>query len=109
LGLINPDNFIGGAIQLSREKAYNAVKEQIADPLGLSVEDAAFGVTELLESQLKNYLESMILGKGYSPSQYVCFSYGGGGPLHTAGYTKRSEERRVGKEYSARSAWIHQY
>src|SRR5699024_10650384 len=88
LGLISPDNFIVGAIQLSREKAYNAVKEQIADPLGLSVEDAAFGVTELLESQLKNYLESMILGKGYSPSQYVCFSYGGGGPLHTAGYTK---------------------
>src|SRR5699024_4360771 len=47
-----------------------------------------FGVTELLESQLKNYLESMILGKGFSPTQYVCLSYGGGGPLHTAGYTK---------------------
>ncbi|UAC49481.1 hydantoinase/oxoprolinase family protein [Bacillus aquiflavi] len=88
LGLINPDNFIGGAIKLSKERAYEAVKTQIADPLGMSVEDAAYGVTELLESQLRNYLESMILGKGYSPSQYVCFSYGGGGPLHTAGYTK---------------------
>lgn len=88
LGLINPDNFIGGAIKLSKERAYQAVKEQIADPLGMLVEDAAFGVTELLESQLRNYLESMILGKGYSPSQYACFSYGGGGPLHTAGYTK---------------------
>ena len=88
LGLINPDNFIGGVIKLSREKAYEAVKTQIADPLGLTVEDAAYGVIELLESQLRNYLESMILGKGYSPTQYVCFSYGGGGPLHTAGYTK---------------------
>lgn len=88
LGLINPDNFIGGTIPLSRERAYQAVKEQVAEPLGLSVEDAAFGVTELLESELKNYLESMILGKGFSPSQYTCFSYGGGGPLHTAGYTK---------------------
>lgn len=88
IGLINPDNFIGGAIKLSRERAYRAVKEQIADPLGLSVEEAALGVIELLESQLRNYLESMILGKGYSPSQYVCFSYGGGGPLHTAGYTQ---------------------
>ena len=67
LGLINPDNFIGGVIKLSKEKAYEAVKTQIADPLGLSVEDAAFGVIELLESQLRNYLESMILGKGYSP------------------------------------------
>lgn len=88
LGVINPDNFIGGTIKLSKERAYQAVKEQVADPLGLSVEDAAYGVTELLESELKNYLESMILGKGYSPSQYTCFSYGGGGPLHTAGYTK---------------------
>ncbi|PIC64671.1 acetone carboxylase subunit beta [Sporosarcina sp. P13] len=88
LGLINPNNFIGGKIILSPEKAYEAVKTQIADPLGLSVEDAALGVTELLEAQLGNYLESMILGKGYSPAQYVCFSYGGGGPLHTAGYTK---------------------
>lgn len=87
LGLINPDNFIGGAIKLSKARAYQAIKEQVADPLGLSVEDAAFGVIQLLESQLRNYLESMILGKGYSPSQYVCFSYGGGGPLHTAGYT----------------------
>jgi acetone carboxylase, beta subunit len=88
LGLINPDNFLGGEIKLHPDRAYEAVKTQIADPLGLSVEDAAYGVIDLLESQLRNYLESMILGKGYSPSQYVCFSYGGGGPLHTAGYTK---------------------
>lgn len=88
LGLINPDNFLGGEVKLYPERAYKAVKEQIADPLGLSVEEAAYGVIDLLESQLKNYMESMILGKGYSPTQYVCFSYGGGGPLHTAGYTK---------------------
>lgn len=88
LGLINPDNFLGGEVKLYPERAYQAIKEQIADPLGLTVEDAAYGVIDLLESQLRNYLESMILGKGYSPSQYVCFSYGGGGPLHTAGYTK---------------------
>jgi acetone carboxylase beta subunit len=88
LGLINPNNFLGGEIKLDPERAYQAVKTQIAEPLGLTVEDAAYGVIDLLESQLRNYLESMILGKGYSPSQYVCFSYGGGGPLHTAGYTK---------------------
>ena len=87
LGLINPNNFLGGEVNLDPARAYDAVKKQIAEPLGLSVEDAAYGVIDLLESQLRNYLESMILGKGYSPTQYVCFSYGGGGPLHTAGYT----------------------
>jgi acetone carboxylase beta subunit len=88
LGLINPDNFLGGQVKLDRNRAYEAVKTQLAEPLGLSVEDAAYGVIELLESQLRNYLESMITGKGYSPTQFVCFSYGGGGPLHTAGYVK---------------------
>ncbi|WP_035487656.1 hydantoinase/oxoprolinase family protein [Alicyclobacillus contaminans] len=88
LGLINPDNFLGGQIKLDRERAYQAVKEQLADPLGLSVEAAAYGVIELLESQLRNYLESLVMGKGYSPAQFACFSYGGGGPLHTAGYVK---------------------
>src|SRR5699024_8193073 len=88
LGLINHDNFIGGTVQLDRQRAYEAVKKQLAEPLGLSVEDVSYGVIALLESQLRNYLESMILGQGFSPSQYVCFSYGGGGPLHTSGYIK---------------------
>ncbi|WP_109430364.1 hydantoinase/oxoprolinase family protein [Sulfoacidibacillus thermotolerans] len=88
LGLINPDNFLGGQIKLDRERAYQSVKEQLADPLGLSVEAASYGVIELLEAQLRNYLESLVMGKGYSPTQFACFSYGGGGPLHTAGYVR---------------------
>src|SRR5699024_4514930 len=65
LGLINPDNFIGGTIKLSYQRAYDAVKEQLADPLGMSPEEVSYGVIALLESQLRNYLESMILGQGF--------------------------------------------
>lgn len=88
LGYLNPDNFLGGQIKLDRERAWNAMKEQVADPLGLSVEDAAAGVIELLDSDLRDYLRSMISGKGYSPGSFVCFSYGGAGPVHTYGYTE---------------------
>ncbi len=88
LGYLNPDNFLGGQVRLDRERAWNALKEQVADPLGLSVEDAAAGVIELLDSDLRDYLRSMISGKGYSPSSFVCFSYGGAGPVHTYGYTE---------------------
>lgn len=41
LGYLNPDNFLGGAIKLDVERARQHIKAQIADPLGLSVEDAA--------------------------------------------------------------------
>lgn len=88
LGYLNPDNFLGGALKLDRDRAAQAIKEQIADPLGLSVEDAAAGVIEILDSDLRDYMRSMISGKGYSPSSFVCFSYGGAGPVHTYGYTE---------------------
>lgn len=88
LGYLNPDNFLGGTVKLDVERARRAVKAQLADPLGLTVEQAASGVIELLDSSLKEYLRSMISGKGYSPEHFVCFSYGGAGPVHTYGYTE---------------------
>lgn len=88
LGYLNPDNFLGGQVKLERQRAYDAIKEQIADPLGLSVEEAAAGVIDILDSDLRDYLRSMISGKGYSPGSFTCFSYGGAGPVHTYGYTE---------------------
>lgn len=88
LGYLNPDNFLGGAIKLDAARARHYLKEQIADPLGLSVEDAAAGVIELLDLNLREYMRSVISAKGYNPADFVCFSYGGAGPVHTYGYTE---------------------
>ena len=88
LGYLNPENFLGGAIKLDVERARQHIKVQIADPLGLSIEDAAAGVIELLDLQLREYLRSNVAAKGYSPTDFVCFSYGGAGPVHTYGYTE---------------------
>ncbi|PTW51705.1 hydantoinase/oxoprolinase family protein [Rhodovulum kholense] len=88
LGYLNPDNFLGGQVKLDRQRAWDAIKVQVADPLGLSVEDAAAGVIELLDAELRDYMRSMISGKGYSPGSFTCFSYGGAGPVHTYGYTE---------------------
>lgn len=88
LGYLNPDNFLGGAIKLDVERARQHIKAQIADPLGLSVEDAAAGVIELLDLNLREYLRANISAKGYNPTDFVCFSYGGAGPVHTYGYTE---------------------
>lgn len=53
LGYLNPDNFLGGAIKLDVARARKSIKQQLADPLGLTVEDAAAGVIELLDLQLR--------------------------------------------------------
>jgi acetone carboxylase beta subunit len=87
LGRINPDYFLGGELKLDPERARAAVAEQVADPLGLTVEQAAAGVIELFDETLKYEAVAQVLGKGYSPVDYTLLCYGGGGPLHVAGYT----------------------
>jgi acetone carboxylase, beta subunit len=87
LGRVNPDFFLGGQVELDPERTRHEVERQLAEPLGLGVEQAAAGVIELFEETLKNEAVGRILGKGYSPTDYALLCYGGGGPLHVAGYT----------------------
>jgi len=87
LGRLNPDYFLGGQVTLDIERAKAEVKRQVSDPLGLGLEEAAAGVIELFETSLRNDAVGRILGKGYSPADFTLLCYGGGGPLHVAGYT----------------------
>ena len=88
LGRVNPEYFLGGDVQLDPERAEAEVRRQVAEPLGLDVPAAAAGVIELFEQTLRNEAVGRILGKGYSPADYSLLCYGGGGPLHVAGYTE---------------------
>src|ERR671919_335358 len=95
LGRINPEYFLGGEVRLDPERARSEVERQVAEPLGLGVEQAAAGVIELFEATLRNEAVARILGKGYSPADYALLCYGGGGPLHVAGYTEGVSYRDV--------------
>ncbi len=88
LGRLNPEYFLGGTVTLDMERARAAVKHQIADPLSLGVEEAAGGIVDLFEEQLRYAALARVLGKGYSAVDYTLFCYGGGGPLHVGGYTR---------------------
>ena len=95
LGRLNPNYFLGGDIQLDTERARHEVTRQIAEPLGMDVASASAGVIELFEQTLRNEAVGRILGKGYSPADYTLMCYGGGGPLHVAGYTEDVSYREV--------------
>ena len=86
LGTINPDYFLGGEVTLDRDRAVAAIEAQIARPLGIDVHDAAAGVVELFEESLRNAVHALIVGRGYRHEDYTLLCYGGGGPLHVAGY-----------------------
>jgi acetone carboxylase, beta subunit len=95
LGRVNPDYFLGGEVRLDPDRARAEVERQVAEPLGLAVEDAALGVIELFEQTLRGEAVGRILGKGYSPADYALLCYGGGGPLHVAGYTEGVPYREI--------------
>lgn len=88
LGYLNPDFFLGGDIDIDVDRAREVIDDQIATPLGQDPYEAARGVVDIVEQQMTTHLKSMIFGQGYTPENYRLASYGGGGPLHVAGYAE---------------------
>jgi N-methylhydantoinase A len=86
LGLINPDNFLGGRIQLDPELARKAIGERVAEPLGLSIEGAAAGISRIVDSQMADLIRSVTIHKGYDPREFVLLAFGGAGPVHVHAY-----------------------
>lgn len=88
LGYLNPDYFLGGKITLDRDRAVAMLKERLAKPLGQDLYVAAEGVLEVMHTRMKELIYSMLLARGYEPSSYTLYMYGGGGPLHMWGVTE---------------------
>jgi len=95
LGYLNSEYFLGGDIELNVDRAEEIFTEKIADPLGEDPYEAARGVLDTVERNMTNELRAMVLGQGYSPENYHLISYGGGGPLHAAGYTQNLEFKDI--------------
>jgi N-methylhydantoinase A len=84
LGILAPDSFLGGRMSLDRDAATAAVETQIAQPLGLTVEQAAAGIRRVVDSQMAGALREITIGRGHDPRDFVLYAYGGAGPMHCA-------------------------
>jgi len=88
LGYVNPDNFLGGQVKLHPELALEAVKQQLADPLGVDPYEAAEAMLNILGIEARDAIQNTAGIRGLDTSDYVLFSYGGAGPVHAFEYTK---------------------
>ncbi|ASV88173.1 hydantoinase/oxoprolinase N-terminal region family protein (plasmid) [Ochrobactrum quorumnocens] len=82
LGRLKPGPYAGGVITLSLENAVDAINNHVAKPLGLSVNDAAAGILQLVEQNILHAVEQASLEKGYNPRDFTLVACGGAGPLH---------------------------
>ncbi|MFX0188991.1 MAG: hydantoinase/oxoprolinase family protein [Candidatus Hodarchaeota archaeon] len=88
LGYLNPNYFLGGKVPLNKERAYKYIENQLAEPLRADPYITARGALDLIEINMSNHLNGMIQGLGFRPENYTLISFGGGGPLHVAGYSR---------------------
>jgi acetone carboxylase beta subunit len=95
LGYIDPDYFLGGRVKLDKELAIKVIKEKIADPMGIDVVRAAWGIKEIIDTQMENYCRSLISSKGYAVEDYTMMAFGGAGPTHCAGYCTNTPYKNI--------------
>ncbi|MGR8919400.1 MAG: hydantoinase/oxoprolinase family protein [Gammaproteobacteria bacterium] len=95
LGYVDPDYFLGGHVRLDREKALAALRETVADPLGLDVYEAGAGVLGIVNTEMNDLLRTMVAAKGYDTHDFTMLYYGGAGPVHMYGFAEGIEFRDV--------------
>ncbi|MFK4448942.1 N-methylhydantoinase A [Caballeronia udeis] len=82
LGYLNPDTFAGGRIPLRAELASEAIKKQIATPMGISVIEAALGIHRVVNAQMAEGIRFVSVKRGHDPRRFSLIPLGGGGGMH---------------------------
>jgi N-methylhydantoinase A len=81
LGYLDPERFLGGEMGLHADAARDALREQVAEPLGMAVPDAAAGVLDVLLARTVGAVRQITVERGHDPGQFSLLAYGGAGPL----------------------------
>jgi len=83
LGLLDPDYFLGGEMEISPEFGRTAIKK-VADHFDLSVDEAALGIVKIVNTNMSGLLQSMTVKRGYDPREFAMVAFGGAGPIHAS-------------------------
>ena len=85
LGYLDPGGLVGGALKLDLDGARAAIARHLAEPLGRSVEEAAFGMLRLASASMMRAIRAVSVERGRDPRQFALLAFGGNGPLFAAG------------------------
>ncbi|MDB5369832.1 MAG: methylhydantoinase [Roseomonas sp.] len=83
LGYYDPAFFLGGRMTLDMP-ACEAAMESVARPLGLSIQEAAWGIHKVVTESMAAAARVHLVEKGKDPRRYAMVGFGGAGPAHAA-------------------------
>jgi N-methylhydantoinase A len=82
LGYVDPERFLGGRMRLDREAAVRALATGLGTRLGLSVEEAALAVHEVVNDNMASAARIHAVEHGQDPRRFTLVAFGGAGPVH---------------------------
>ena len=101
LGYIDPQRFLNGAMTLDTDTTARLFREQIADPLGLSVEQAAIGIFRVANAQVTDLIHKITVEQGLDPRDFVLHAFGGTCPILAGVFAQELSVQRVVVPYTA--------
>jgi N-methylhydantoinase A/oxoprolinase/acetone carboxylase beta subunit len=86
LGLLDPVGYFGGGLKLQPALAEEAIRAHVAEPLGISVIEAAQRIRRTVDANMADVIARETFLRGYDPKEFVLLAFGGAGPTHCTGF-----------------------
>jgi N-methylhydantoinase A len=90
LGYFTPEYFLGGRKKLNYQKAWEVIRDKVATPLAIEVEQAAHLIVQKLESDVANEINVIFSRAGIKPGDCILLSVGGGGGTFSANIARKA-------------------
>ena len=95
LGYLDPGNFLGGNAKLDRSLAEKAVAGHVAQPLGLSMIEAAEGISTVVSTSISEGVRLMSVQRGVDPRQFTMMAFGGAAGLQAGKVARQLQVEKV--------------
>ena len=95
LGYLDPGNFLGGSAKLDVSLAEQAVGEHVAQPTGLSMIEAAEGITEVVSTSIAEGIRLMSVQRGVDPRRFTMMAFGGAAGLQAGKVARQLQVEKV--------------
>ena len=93
LGRLDAESFLGGGVQLDRERTRRLMREQKGALA--TVEEFAAGIVRVVETQMEKAIRVISVERGHDPRDFTLVAFGGGGPLHACSLARALRIPRV--------------
>jgi N-methylhydantoinase A len=91
LGYLNSHSLAGGAQPIDGRRAVDVIRAQAAEPLGISLPEAAYGIYTIANSTMTGAIKAVSSERGRDPRDFALMAFGGAGPVHAVELAREFE------------------